>query len=235
MKDIIELDGIAITPGLSPGVFIIVTKRVWDDEISPTIPKQFYPRYTVDSLVGSDSQIFKNFKKEHPLWWTFECYDKMKKILATHDRDIPKAKFKKLDLPKRRGEYSFSESGLSRIAGVKIAISRGLYEPYVLFEYYDWNEGFNRFSKGFSIAELNSELTESVLGFYNLDEVKYFVNFFEYIQELVNFYQVYLLGEEGVEAYIETIPDRELVDALNQGAYMTEEGTIFNPVTGETI
>ena len=235
MEDIIDLNGIAITPGLSPGVFITTIKKVWDDEISPVIPKNFYPRYTVESLIDSDSQIFSKFKRERPLWWTFDCYDKMKKILVTHNRNIPKSKFRKLDLPKRRGEFSFSESELSRIAGVKITISSGLFQSYVLFEYYDWNERFNKFNKGFAIAEVNSEFTESVLSKYNTTEVDYFIKFFESIQELVNFYQVYLLGEEGVESYIETIPDRELVNAFSQGAYMTEEGTIFNPVTDEFI
>jgi uncharacterized membrane protein YukC len=79
---------------------------------------------------------------------------------------------------------------------------------------------------GKGLCEEGSKVAES---FPNRDH-----NLFQKINQLVEKNQEYLLGEEGIKAFEETIEDRKLVQILHHGGKMDmQTGIIHDPITGK--
>jgi hypothetical protein len=98
---------------------------------------------------------------------------------------------------------------------ITICMSRGRYEVFWLLP-------------GIGLAEEGSPASQE---FPNRD-----IETFRKIQFLVEKFQEFLLGEEGIQKYKETEEDRKLVRALEHGAKMNPNtGEIIDPMTGEKI
>jgi hypothetical protein len=117
--------------------------------------------------------------------------------------------------------YDFSHVG--------IHFSAGLYKPYIHYTYQFWNDKEKRHYREKSFCEMGSEISRKVLD----SPQHYGIELFSKIARLVADNQRYLLGEEGIKAYHETIEDRKLVSALSQGSQMDMNTGIIPDVDKE--
>jgi hypothetical protein len=98
---------------------------------------------------------------------------------------------------------------------ITVKMSRGMYDIFWLLP-------------GVGLVEEGSE--------YSTEFPDRDVELFRKIQFLVQTFQKFLLGEEGIQRYIETEEDRKLVKALEHGAKIDlNTGEVVDPITGEKI
>ena len=119
--------------------------------------------------------------------------------------------------------YEFSHIG--------IHFSEGLYKPFVHGEYWEWDNKSEKHRRAKVFCEYGSVLAEK---FFNDNPSGR--KLYKRISFLLNKFQAFLLGKEGMKRYLETEMDRKLVTLLRQGAQMDmDTGKIIDPFTGEEI
>lgn len=230
----IEVNGLVVVPGIPAKIYYRTTQAKWDEQISPTVPHNFQPRYWKSKLVTEESQEYQNNIDEFK-WWK-QVKDKISGILKRHSTELPIDSIPSIKIPVKPDGIDVSEEltgKYDRITGIGIDMSRGLYATYLVTENFRKSDRFKRTIKRHDISEMGSSFAEKILKKYpNREQI---IEFYENISRLVDTYQVFILGKEGLQEYYETTDDRALVDAISHGAYMDDEGYIVDPVTGKKI
>jgi hypothetical protein len=135
---------------------------------------------------------------------------KKEKIINEIENLSPLEKIEFLEQMRKKYSYAYISE-----PSVTVKMSRGLYEVFWLLP-------------GVGLVEEGSEYSKE---FPDRD-----VELFRRIQFLVETFQKFLLGEEGIQRYVETEEDRKLVKALEHGAKIDlNTGEIVDPITGEKI
>jgi hypothetical protein len=227
----IEVKGLILIPS-SPTILYITEQAKWDANISPTVPSNYQPRYWKSLLVTEQDPEYMNNKEEFK-WWKL-LKDKVAGIVKRHESNIPKGALPQISAGVLKTGYKVEDElspEANKIVGVGIYFGRGIYNSYIVSENAHQDVRFNRTIIRYSISEMGSSFVEKLLNRY--PNRAFIESFYNSISNLVDTYQVFLLGKEGLREYYATIDDRRLVDAISHGAKMDEEGYIVDPVTGD--